>query len=146
MLQTTPHAVPAAPLEAIQRLQAEMLPMPQQELPPEHSFGPGFYARTLRIPAGTVIVGRTHAREHIFMLTQGEMELCTEDGRQHVKAPFMAVCRAGLKRVGVALTDVVGSNIHITDETDLEKLESLLIASELVAIDAPAAHRLEGGV
>ena len=37
----------------IDRLQAEMLRMPQVDIPTVHTFGPGFYARTIKI-------GRAH--------------------------------------------------------------------------------------
>jgi len=122
---------PSAPTRAqIAQFEAEVRALPQLDLPPEHGFGPGFYTRTLRIPAGAHIVGKTHAKEHIFILSKGEMLVATVDGRRHVKAPFQAVCRAGLKRVGYALTDCIGTNVHLTDETDLERLEAELILPE----------------
>ena len=71
------------------------------------------------------------------MLTKGEMTVVTEEGRQRIKAPFQAVCKPGLKRAGYAHTDCVCSNMHITDETDLERLESELIVPE--ALCAPEA-------
>lgn len=96
----------------------------------EHVYGPGFYARTLRLKAGETLTGKVHATEHIFMLTQGSLLVATEDGAMRIDAPYQAVCRPGLKRAGHALTDVVCVNVHITTETDLVRLEAALIAPE----------------
>lgn len=126
-----------APTRAgIQNLEDVMRRMPQTEIPVRNTFGPGFYARTIHIKAGTTLTGKVHATEHIFIVSKGEILLVTEDGKRHVKAPFQVVCRPGLKRVGHALTDVECTNVHITDETDLAKLEAALILPE--AIEAPA--------
>lgn len=95
-----------------------------------HTYGPGFYARTLRLNAGEPLTGKIHATEHIFILSKGELLVATEAGRQHLVAPYQMVCRAGLKRAGYAMTDVVVTNIHITEETDLLKLEAALIEPE----------------
>ena len=130
----TPAALAAPPTRAqIERLQASMAALPQEDIPVEHSFGPGFYARTIRIKAGTVLVGKVHATEHLFLVSKGTIALATEDGTQTVSAPFQCVARPGLKRVGVAITDVVCTNVHITDETDLARLEAQLIVPELLA-------------
>jgi len=141
-LETTPANVPqvfkTTPSRAeILRLQAAMLGMEREEVPVEHTFGPGFYARTIHIKAGTVLVGKVHATEHLFFVSKGEIALATEDGVHHVRAPFQTVARPGLKRVGVAITDVTCTNVHITSETDLAKLEAELIVPE--ALEAPAA-------
>lgn len=116
--------------EGIYRLEGLMREMPQAHLEPEHTFGPGFYARTLRIPAGTCLTGRVHATEHLFALSQGEMLLATEDGSIRVKAPFQCVARPGTKRVGYVITDAVVTNFHLTTETDLARLEAALIVPE----------------
>lgn len=112
---------------AIQHLEDTMLAMPQIEIPTEHSFGPGFYARTITVPAGATLTGKVHSTEHIFMVIKGDITLVTEHGRKRVQGPFQAVCQPGTKRVGYAHTDTVCTNIHITDETDLAALELLLI-------------------
>lgn len=121
-------ALAAAPTrEQIERLEAEMRELPQLEIPAEHLFGKGFYVRSIVIPAGATLTGKVHAKEHIFMVIKGDITLATEEGRKRVQAPYMAVCRAGLKRVGHAHTETVCANVHITDETDLLKLEAELI-------------------
>lgn len=119
--------------QKIERLEAAMRQLPQIDIPVKNTFGPGFYARTITIPAGATLTGKVHATEHVFIVSKGELLVVTEDGEQHIRAPFQVVCRPGLKRAGHALTDVECTNVHITDETDLAKLEAELILPELLA-------------
>ena len=116
--------------QKVERLEAALLELPHTELPVDHTFGPGFYARTIHIAADTVLTGKVHATEHIFILSKGEMSVMTDEGMIRIAAPYQAVCRPGMKRAGYAHTDSVCTNIHITTETDMEKLEAQLIECE----------------
>lgn len=115
---------------AVHRLHAAMLQMPQVELKTEHTFGPGWYMRTITIPAGVTLVGKTHKTEHIFMVLKGDITLVTDEGRRRVQAPFQCVSKPGVKRAGYAHTETVCANVHITSETDLVLLEAQLIEPE----------------
>lgn len=124
---------PVITRQHIERLEDELRELPEQvdvESRTGHLFGPGFYARTLTLKAGETLTGKVHATEHIFMLTQGSILVATEEGAQEIHAPFQAICRPGLKRAGHALTDCVCVNIHITQETDMVRLEATLIEPE----------------
>lgn len=124
----------------IDRMESNMRAMPdaQIDIPVEHTFGPGFYARTVTIPADATVVGKVHATEHIFMVIKGDITLVTDGARRRVQAPFQMVCAPGVKRAGHAHTECICTNIHITTETDLEKLEAELIIAP--ALEAPAAQ------
>jgi hypothetical protein len=122
--------------EKIERLEDELRRLPAAEVPTEHTFGPGFYARTITLEAGMVLTGRVHRTEHIFVLSKGELTVVTDEGSARIQAPYQAVCRAGLKRAGYAHTEVVCSNIHLTTETDLSKLELALVEPEIIALEA----------
>jgi quercetin dioxygenase-like cupin family protein len=126
----TPARITPPTREQILRMQDEVARLPQVEIPVEHVFGPGFYARTIHLAAGTVLVGKIHATEHIFFVSKGELLVACEDGSQIVKAGFQSIGRPGLKRVGYAVTDVTCTNIHITTETDLAKIEAQFIVPE----------------
>jgi hypothetical protein len=131
----------AATRQGIERLEAAMRASPDQiELETRHTFGPGFYARTIVIPAGAALTGKVHATEHIFIVSRGDITLVTEDGRQRVQAPFQMVCRPGLKRAGYAHSEVECTNVHITDETDLARLEAALIVPE--CLPAPVSREV----
>jgi hypothetical protein len=114
----------------IHRLHAAMLTMPQVDIKTEHTFGPGVYVRTITIPAGVTLVGKTHKTEHIFMVLKGDITLVTDEGRVRVQAPYQCISKPGVKRAGHAHTETVCANVHITGETDLVKLEAQLIEPE----------------
>jgi RimJ/RimL family protein N-acetyltransferase len=109
-----------------QELEKMMMTMPQTELTPIHHFAKGLYCRELFIPKGTLISGKVHKQEHIFILFSGEHVLCTDHGPVTVKGPYFKISPPGTKRLGYALTDCVGMNILATDLTDPEEIEDTL--------------------
>ena len=121
--------------EQIDRLEAALRSMPSIELETSHTFAPGLYVRTITIPAGATLTGKVHATDHVFILSKGDMTLVTEHGRRRVQAPFQTIGKAGIKRAGYAHAESVCTNIHITDETDLVRLEAALIVPD--ALPAP---------
>lgn len=110
-------------MDKIFALEEVMRQMPQADFKVTHHFSKGVYARELFIPAGTTLTGKIHKHTNLNIMTQGEMSVSTEDGVQHVKAPFIVVSPPGTKRVAFAHTDCVWITIHGTDETDLAKIE-----------------------
>ena len=110
-------------------LQASLGGLPEVECPLQHVFAPGAYARTIFIPAGTVLVGKIHKHQHLNILSQGEVKVMTEGGGvEHLRGPLTMVSPPGTKRGVYAITDVVWTTIHLTNETDLEKIEDETIA------------------
>lgn len=114
----SPLAHPAH--EPVYRLEAALLKLPQVDLPVEHDFCAGLYARTMHIPAGTVLTGAVHRHECIFLVRRGVLVVTTDDGAKRLEGGDMFVTPAGTKRAGVALTDVAVTTFHSnpTDETD----------------------------
>lgn len=103
--------------------------LPEVDCPLQHVFAPGAYARTIFIPAGTVIVGKIHKHAHLNILSQGVALVVTEtEGDRQLTGPLTMVSPPGTKRAVHALTDVVWTTIHLTNETDLEKIEEHVIA------------------
>ena len=114
----------------IMRLQETMLNEKehQVECPVEHFFAPGLYARQMFIKKGTCIVGKIHKHAHINTISQGKCSVMTEFGQMEITSPCTFVSKPGTKRVVVALDDVIWTTYHPTDETDLEKIEDIVIA------------------
>lgn len=113
--------------QQIDRLQAEMVKMPQVDLQTEHFFSPGMYCRRVFRPAGTLIVGKVHKAPHFFLCAKGEIIAWTETGMRKLQAGDVVECQPGTKRVTLALTDAVGVTIHRTDKTNLDEIETELI-------------------
>lgn len=110
-------------------LQAAAADLPEVECPLQHVFAPGAYARTILIPAGTVIVGKIHKHSHLNILSKGEVTVVTEGGgKEFLRGPLTMVSPPGTKRAVYAHTDTVWTTVHLTDETDLGKIEEHVIA------------------
>lgn len=98
-------------------------------MPLKHSFAEGVYVREIFIPKGMALVGKIHRHSHPNFLMSGEVLVVTENkGRQHLKAPLSMISEAGTKRVVYAIEDTTWITVHVTNETDLEKIEDYVIA------------------
>ena len=122
-------------LGQIQALEALLAPMPQVEIPVEHLFADGMYARKITIPAGTVLTGKVHRTDHINVMLSGDIEVWTEQGMKRLVGPQVFVAKAGTKRVGRTFADTVWITFHASKETDLLALEAELIEPEIPAIE-----------
>ena len=120
--------------EQINALQAEMVNMPQAELKTDHYFSGGMYCRRVFRSAGTLIVGKIHKEDHLFMCASGQIMAWTENGMKTLNAGDVIESKAGTKRVTLALTDAIGITIHKTDEKDLEIIEKQLIEPDNLAL------------
>ena len=121
-------------LEQIQRLQTEVAKLPQVELPTEHYFSDGMYCRKLFRPAGTLIVGKVHKKDHFFLCASGEIIAWSEKGMVTLRAGDIIESKAGTKRVTLAVEDSIGVTFHRTDKTDLDEIEAELIEPEATAL------------
>ena len=120
--------------DQIDRLQAEMVKMPQAKLQTEHFFSPGMYCRRVFRPAGTLIVGKVHKAPHFFLCAMGEIIAWTESGMKKLRPGDVVECQPGTKRVTLAVTDAIGITIHKTDKTDLDEIETELIEPDDMAL------------
>lgn len=110
-------------------LQAAAGALPEVEMPLQHVFAPGAYARTIFIPAGSVIVGKIHKHPHLNVLSMGHVTVYTEGGgEEDLHGPLTMVSPPGTKRAVYAHADTVWTTIHLTNETDLDKIEEHVIA------------------
>ena len=121
-------------MEEIERLQHEMVGMEQAELETTHEFSDGMYCRKLFRKAGTLIVGKIHKKDHLFLCALGEIIAWTEGGMETLKAGDVIASKAGTKRVTLALTDAIGITVHRTDKTDLDEIEAELIEPDMTAL------------
>lgn len=120
--------------EMIDRLQGEMVKMPQADLKTEHYFSGGMYCRKLSRPAGTLIVGKVHKQDHFFMCAAGEIIAWSEKGMVTLRPGDIIESKAGTKRVTLAVTDSIGVTFHRTDKTDLDEIEAELIEPDETAL------------
>ncbi len=118
----------------INNLQMHLATLPQDEPVMEHYFSNGMYCRKAYIKAGTRIVGKVHKEPHFFICISGTMKVWTDEDVAIVHPGDVICSKAGVKRVILALTDVVGMNIHKTDNTDLDEIEKELVEEDESAL------------
>lgn len=109
------------------KLEDHILKLPQTPIPTTHHFAPGVYMREVFIPKDTVVTGAIHKKEHLNILSQGEMSVWTDNGMKRVKASTVIKSQPGIKRVGYAHEDSVWITVchNPENEQDTEVLEDM---------------------
>jgi hypothetical protein len=113
--------------DKILELEDHIAAMPQIEGRVDHIFSDGLYARTLYIPAGTVLTGKVHKRDHINFLMKGTIRVMTDEGMKLLEAPQIIPSKKGIKRAGFSITDTEWTTVHATTATDVETAEDELV-------------------
>jgi len=119
-------------------LQRQMAKLPQVQLPTSHFFADGMYCRWLPRPAGTLIVGKVHKREHFYIVATGTVRVSDDDGATAAEytAPTLLVSKPGTKRAVLAVTDAVCMTVHRLDHPtqDLIAIERELMEDDPTAL------------
>ena len=123
-------------------LEKAMLKMPQVDCPVTHHFGGGLYIREAFMPAGSVVIGHSHKKPTMNIMIKGKLLLITEDGsKKELIAPQTFMGIAGRKAAYI-IEDTIWQNVHITDETDIEKLEDMFIDKSTAWIENSELKKL----
>ena len=123
-------AIPDLMHEKIDALQKAVMQHEQYEPPTEHLFHGGMYCRQVWRPAGCVIVGKVHKKEHFYMVVSGTVAITTDDGVQSVTGPFLLCSKPGTKRAVYAETDALCMTIHATEANTVEEAEQELVEDD----------------
>ncbi|MEN1996820.1 hypothetical protein [Stenotrophomonas bentonitica] len=121
-------------LADICRLQDAISQLPQHDFVVEHSFLPGQYLRKLIMPAGTLLVGKRHRHRHALIVT-GHVTVRTERGMVELQGTHVIDSLPGMKRAIYAHADSVLITSHLTEETDLDKIEAHVIMPDDAALE-----------
>lgn len=108
--------------EAVRRMEDLLLQMPQIDLHTEQLVHGGMAARTIFIPAGTVLTGALTNIDNLCVAF-GDITVTTDDGPKRLTGFNVIPALAGAKRAGVAHSDTWWVTIHRTDLTDLDAIE-----------------------
>ncbi len=109
---------------------------PDKDCPVKHIFAPGVYAREMNLPKGLFLIGKIHKHAHLNFISKGKLRVLSESGPVELTAPCTFVSEVGTKRIVYAVEDSVWTTVHVTDETDLEKIEDYVIAKNYDELDA----------
>jgi len=113
--------------DRVASLQAEVSKHPQYEPPTEHVFHGGMYCRQVWRPAGCLIIGKVHKKEHFYMVVSGTIVVTTDDGIQTITGPMLLCSKPGTKRAVYAETDALCMTFHRVDSSTVEEVESELV-------------------
>ena len=84
------------------------------------TFVGGVYARSIRIPKDTFIVGSLHRLDNFNIMTEGRLLLQTiangiASDVEEVVAPYYSISKAGTMKIAIALEDTVWTSMSNTD-------------------------------
>jgi len=116
--------------ERVQALQVEVSKHEQFEPPTEHIFHGGMYCRQVYRPAGTLIIGKVHKKEHFYFIVFGTVAVTTDEGVRMITGPCLLCSKPGTKRAVYAETDALCMTIHRTDATTVEGAENDLVEDD----------------
>ena len=116
------------------QLEQVMREMPQVELDTKHYHADGMYARVLSRPAGTLIVGKKHKKQHFYVVLTGRVQVVGDEEVKEFGPGTVLVSEPGTKRAVLALEDSVCMTVHRTNKRNLDKIEKELVEDEPLAL------------
>lgn len=93
----------------------------------QHHFSGREYAKQMHLPAGYYAQTHSHEYDHLSILASGTVSVELDGEVKDYTGPDCIVIRAGQQHKITAHTDSVWFCVHATDETDPEKVDSVLI-------------------
>jgi hypothetical protein len=112
-----------ATTEQVRRLEQVILQAPQVDLGTTHVVHGGMCARTIFIPAGTVLTGAVTNLDNVCVLS-GDITVTTRDGPKRLTGFHVLPADKGFKRAGVAHADTYWTTVWPTGLTDITEIEN----------------------
>lgn len=126
-----------ATISRLFELESALAELPQLELEVRHHFAPGVYVRELRIPAGTCLTGAVHNTEHLNICVKGRLRVVSTTMPDSIVEGYtIFTSPPGTKRAAYVEEDTVWLTVHVTEETDIGKLESMLVHNDRKRLEA----------
>lgn len=92
-----------------------------------HNFSDGLYAKQMTIPKGFVAGQHAHTFSHLSVLAKGKVLVKTDTDERVYEAPACIEIKKQTNHMITALEDAVWFCIHATDETDVDRIDEVLI-------------------
>lgn len=103
-----------------------MLELPQVDMQTTHALSGGVYARTVFIPAGTVVTGATHRKDHICII-DGDVQTILDGESRRIDGRVVINGEKGVKRAVYAHSDTLWTTVCSTELTDIAEIEAELV-------------------
>lgn len=92
-----------------------------------HNFSDGLYAKQMTIPKGFAAGQHAHTFNHLSILATGKVIVSTDGGEQIFEAPACIEIKKQVNHMITALEDSVWFCIHATNETNVDRVDEVLI-------------------
>ena len=92
-----------------------------------HHFSDGIYAKQMVIPAGHIVGSHAHAYSHLSVLASGDVVVDANGVLTDYVGPACIEIKAGVEHRVFAKTNAVWFCIHATEETDVNKIDEVLV-------------------
>lgn len=109
-------------VDQVRRLEELILQAPQVDLGTRHVVFGGMCARTIFVPAGTVLTGALTNIDNICVIN-GDITVTTDEGPKHLVGFNVLPACKGAKRVGIAHADTWWTTLWKTDLEDVTEIE-----------------------
>ena len=96
----------------------------------KHNFSDGLYAKEMILPEGYIAYSHSHTYAHLSILAKGRVIVKTDDYNREYLAPACINIEANTYHQIEALEDVVWFCVHATEETNIDKIDEVLIGKE----------------
>ena len=141
----SPQEVREAILELQEALIASADTVGSDACPVKHVFAPGVYGREITMPAGMFVIGRIHRHGHLNVISKGRCRVLTEFGYDELTAPCTFASQPGAKRMVHVIEETVWTTVHLTNETDVDKIMAEVTADAYEDIELVGeCYRAEG--
>ena len=113
----------------LQKVEEYMLHNSNVTCTTKHTFSEGVYVREITMPGGSFILGAIHNTKHLNIISKGACILIDPDTGEltDIVAPCTFESDVGVQKLLYIVEECVWSTIHITEETDITKLEEELV-------------------
>ena len=95
-----------------------------------HNFSDGLYAKQMFVPKGYIVGQHAHSFSHLSILAKGKVIVRTDEGFAEYTAPACLEIKEGINHAIEALEDTVWFCVHATNETDINKIDEVLIKKD----------------
>jgi quercetin dioxygenase-like cupin family protein len=125
---------------------SQIIDIREGELPLIHTFSENVYSREIFMPKNMFVIGHVHNTTHLNIVISGKAKVWVNGELFDIVAPYTFESKAGTRKVLYIIEDMKWQTIHVTKETNIEKLENTLVdrkASENLVLDKKIIKELE---
>ena len=108
--------------DKVREMEAHLSLLPQVDIGSTDIIHARMCARTIFIPAGTMLTGALTNIDNICLMV-GDITVTTDDGPKRLTGFHVLTAKAGFKRAGYAHADTYWTTIHHTDLEDISAIE-----------------------